>query len=201
MQQPACGSCRKVLAGTVVAVCGTCELITYCGDECAQYDWVIHEKEHTPPDQSTADLVLPPRVWIGGAEALADLDAMKIDAVVTAVHVDRLSECIIQKHVGPNRAHLRISLHDDPGAPIELYFEQVADFIDAHVRAGHNVLIHCYAGISRSVTLVIAYMLLKLGYRTVAQALDKIRQARPEAGPNSGFMAKLKRLENKKNNQ
>ncbi len=188
-----CGACHKQLLTRHVSVCGACQLVTYCGNECAQYDWIVHEKEHTPEGEQTANMVLP-NVWIGGAEALTDLDLMGIDAIVTVVHVDRLSECIVMKHVGENRDHMRVSIHDDKTEPIQLYFESVARFINSHVKMGQNVLVHCYAGMSRSVTLVIAYMIIYLKYDNVDAALARIKVARPIAHPNSGFMAKLKEL-------
>jgi protein-tyrosine phosphatase len=44
-------------------------------------------------------------------------------------------------------------------------------------------LVHCAAGISRSVCLVVAY-LIKVHKMTPEAALAKIREKRPWAGPN-----------------
>lgn len=48
-----------------------------------------------------------------------------------------------------------------------------------------NVLVHCYAGISRSATVVIAYLMKKrdIGHR---QAMSLVSQYRPQINPNSG---------------
>ena len=65
------------------------------------------------------------------------------------------------------------------------------------------VLVHCAMGKSRSVTAVIAYLLWKHPYRfgkadpttaaqqVVAQALQWVRETRPVAEPNDGFMRQL----------
>jgi protein-tyrosine phosphatase len=60
---------------------------------------------------------------------------------------------------------------------MEPYLDQAADYIDKHLRIT-NVLVHCMAGVSRSVTLVTAYL---MKYRSMAlqDALNYVRSRRP----------------------
>lgn len=53
------------------------------------------------------------------------------------------------------------------------------------------VLVHCKAGISRSPSVVVGYLLHKDPTQTVAEALAKVQLARPIASPNEGFVAQL----------
>lgn len=53
------------------------------------------------------------------------------------------------------------------------------------------VLVHCAMGRSRSVTILIAYLLRQYPSLTPAIALAQIQQTRPFAEPNDGFMAQL----------
>lgn len=46
-------------------------------------------------------------------------------------------------------------------------------------------------GKSRSVTIAIAYLLRQYPHHTVSSALELIRESRPIAEPNEGFMAQL----------
>ena len=46
-------------------------------------------------------------------------------------------------------------------------------------------------GKSRSVTITTAYLLRQYSHHTVSSALSLIRQSRPMAEPNDGFMAQL----------
>jgi dual specificity phosphatase 12 len=46
-------------------------------------------------------------------------------------------------------------------------------------------------GKSRSVTIMMAYLLRQYPHHTVASALSLIRESRPIAEPNDGFMAQL----------
>ncbi|KAL7251881.1 hypothetical protein ACSBR1_013684 [Camellia fascicularis] len=61
-------------------------------------------------------------------------------------------------------------------------------------RTGGGVLVHCFVGRSRSVTIVVAY-LMKKHNMSVSEALDLVRSKRPMASPNSGFMLQLQNYE------
>ncbi|KJH41485.1 dual specificity phosphatase, catalytic domain protein [Dictyocaulus viviparus] len=63
-------------------------------------------------------------------------------------------------------------------------------YINDAVQCNGNVLIHCEAGVSRSVTVVSAYIMQKLKL-TVEEAIDIVKKSRPLACPNSGFFRQL----------
>ena len=54
-----------------------------------------------------------------------------------------------------------------------------------------NVLVHCRAGISRSATLVLAFLMKSRRWR-MKRALEHLRACRPIVKPNEGFMEQLK---------
>jgi protein-tyrosine phosphatase len=58
-------------------------------------------------------------------------------------------------------------------------------------RSNSNVLVHCHAGISRSVSIVIYYIMKKYK-KTYDEALILIRRNRPIANPNPHFAEQLK---------
>lgn len=84
----------------------------------------------------------------------------------------------------------RLTADDEPQEPIGRFFSQMVVVIGAAVAAGESVLIHCAAGMSRSVSLVAAYLIAAQGL-TPAEAVAAIKKARPIAGPNRGFMEQL----------
>lgn len=55
----------------------------------------------------------------------------------------------------------------------------------------NNILVHCLAGVSRSPTVVTAYLMATLKLRWKA-ALAIIKQTRPFVNPNPGFISQLK---------
>lgn len=55
-------------------------------------------------------------------------------------------------------------------------------------------MVHCLEGISRSVTLVLAYRIVKEEI-SLGMAFAEIKVVRPEAEPNTGFLRELRELE------
>ena len=86
--------------------------------------------------------------------------------------------------------YLRITIADFEGENIEKYFEDCIKFIDS---AQTPVLVHCHAGVSRSPTIVAAYLMRKFSIGA-AQALDFVKQRRPMVDINKGFYEQLLRF-------
>ncbi len=187
--------CSTCLHPDSTNVCGRCQLRVYCGNACARLDYITHDaEEHCPDGANVADRVLE-HVWIGGIEALSDAALMShVGAVVSAIVPRDKDELVLLRDKVGTRAHYMVPVWDDPQARIEAHWPGAAAFIDGHVRAGRDVLVHCHAGISRSVSTVIYYMMTKLEgeYASPEAALEHIRKARCIAGPNEGFMEKLR---------
>ncbi|CAH8261563.1 unnamed protein product [Arabidopsis lyrata] len=83
---------------------------------------------------------------------------------------------------------------DKEDTNLEMYFDECVDFIDEAKRQGGSVLVHCFVGKSRSVTIVVAYLMKKHGM-TLSQALQHVKSKRPVASPNAGFIRQLQDLE------
>ncbi len=60
--------------------------------------------------------------------------------------------------------HLVIDARDNVNQGLSTYFDQTFEFIDKHLETT-NVFVHCLAGISRSSTVVIAYLMRKFRWR------------------------------------
>ena len=87
-----------------------------------------------------------------------------------------------------------LELPDKRSEDITQYFEDTATYIHDVVSQGKEVLVHCRAGKSRSVAIVMSY-LMKYQNLTVDEALGLIRKTRENVLPNSGFMTQLREYE------
>ena len=101
--------------------------------------------------------------------------------------------------------YYKIELDDDPkdAHVMKQHFNKVIEFIDNALSLKSNrVLVHCHAGISRSSTVVIAY-LMKTKQMTFNDAEKFVHSKRPQIRPNMAFKQKLKEFEQQllKNNQ
>ena len=54
-----------------------------------------------------------------------------------------------------------IAVNDHEWVEIDDYFDECIDFIDQAIEGGGKVFVHCMCGVSRSVTLVAAYLIYK----------------------------------------
>ncbi|XP_070688745.1 dual specificity protein phosphatase 22-B-like [Pempheris klunzingeri] len=91
--------------------------------------------------------------------------------------------------------YLCISAADHSKQNLIQYFRDSIMFIHESRLKGEGCLVHCVAGVSRSVTLVVAYIMTVTG-RGWVEALAAVRAARPCAGPNLGFLRQLEEFEN-----
>jgi len=66
----------------------------------------------------------------------------------------------------------------DLTAPRQEELDGAADFIDAQIREGHPVAVHCAAGLGRAGTVLACYLVKHKGY-TAEQAIGEIREKRP----------------------
>lgn len=93
-------------------------------------------------------------------------------------------------------AYLNIAVRDSVAAHISTHFKDVTNFIDsARTKFGARarVLLHCQAGVSRSVTLAIAYLMISRGM-TLDDAWEWVKGRRNQAHPNVGFARQLLRF-------
>lgn len=88
--------------------------------------------------------------------------------------------------------HLKVCLDDASSSSLVDVLPECLGFIEESVRAGQNVLIHCFQGKSRSVSVMAAYLIKTEGL-TFLEAIDDIRVRRPVACPNIGFALQLNR--------
>ncbi|KAG6810854.1 hypothetical protein H0H92_010069 [Tricholoma furcatifolium] len=111
-----------------------------------------------------------------------------ISAVSGSVHIP--SPAALYPHPQPRHLHVRIE--DSPFVELAAHLPMTTQWIrDAYLsNPDARILVHCHEGISRSVSVVAAFLIATYGW-TVPEALQYIKQKRRVADPNFGFIAQL----------
>ena len=75
--------------------------------------------------------------------------------------------------------YLHIKMSDKPTFDLNLHLDCALEFIQNALNNDGRVLVHCYAGISRSASIVVAY-LIRYNSLTLAEALSLCKQKRTQ---------------------
>ncbi|XP_029998787.1 dual specificity protein phosphatase 26-like [Sphaeramia orbicularis] len=142
---------------------------------------------------SHADEVWP-RLYIGdqhSAENRADLSVHQITHILNAAHSKHRGKPDI--YVDMMISYMGIDARDCCDFDMSVNFQPAADFIHSALSRGGTVLVHCHVGVSRSATLVLAYLMLKQ-HLTLVEAICAVKENRGII-PNRGFLRQLIKLD------
>ncbi|XP_019598740.2 dual specificity protein phosphatase 26 isoform X1 [Rhinolophus sinicus] len=99
-----------------------------------------------------------------------------------------------ESYEGLGIRYLGVEAHDSPAFDMSIHFQTAADFIHrALSQPGGKILVHCAVGVSRSATLVLAYLML-YHHLTLVEAIKKVKDHRGII-PNRGFLRQLLALD------
>jgi protein-tyrosine phosphatase len=99
--------------------------------------------------------IVPGKLYLGGVYDAADrkqIDKFKIEAIVNVAS--------FQGQPTHGKVHRTIHLHDGPGNE-QKDFDNAVELLESFQNAGLCTLVHCHAGVSRSPTVVAAYLAKK----------------------------------------
>ncbi|KAI0093701.1 protein-tyrosine phosphatase-like protein [Irpex rosettiformis] len=137
--------------------------------------------------RNAASLILP-RLYLSSyttATNAAELEAIGITHIISVMD-------FTPKPCPPHIKRLHVKLEDTFSADILRHLEGTTEFIRYALQENESnkVLVHCIMGISRSTTVVCAYLIAS-NRMTAQDALEFVVKQRSIASPNSGFRAQL----------
>jgi len=130
-----------------------------------------------------------PGLWIGSA-ASARHPARLVRGGVDCV-VDLREEGADVGHWPPEVVVRHVPLVDH-GTPTVAELRDAAATVSTLVSEGHEVLVHCHAGIERT-PMVVCAALVMLGW-SLRDAYQRVLEVRPEAAPTDAQLAVLRAL-------
>ena len=141
------------------------------------------------------DQILNDRLFLG------DYNHATRKEVVKNLKITHIVNCTqhpneFEKDQELNIKYFQIPLYDEDHQCIGLYFEEAIEFIDNAMKDDDKniVFIHCAAGVSRSSTITIVY-LMKCHSMSFDVALQFVQERRSCVNPNEGFRFQLRYFE------
>ncbi|KAG2379424.1 hypothetical protein C9374_006541 [Naegleria lovaniensis] len=131
------------------------------------------------------------QLWLG------DIDDAFNDQGLKEHNISHIVTCVKSlEPIYPEKGYQYLNLHlyDEEDQNIVEMFGVSFDFIDNAIKSGHNVLVHCMKGKSRSASILIAYLMKKNSW-TFEYALNFVKSKRTIVQPNAGFERQLLQLE------
>ncbi|KAI0761117.1 protein-tyrosine phosphatase-like protein [Irpex lacteus] len=126
-----------------------------------------------------------PGLWLGSLENAQDTESLKQKNIHSILTVMRGTVNIKETFT-----RLQIDLDDTDEEDILKHFVTCIAFIQAELDKGRGVLVHCFAGISRSASIVAAYLMYSRELNPT-DALNLIKESRSQIYPNPGFLKQL----------
>ncbi|XP_052235802.1 dual specificity protein phosphatase 12-like isoform X2 [Dreissena polymorpha] len=132
-------------------------------------------------------------LYLGDFTAGTDTELLKEHGITHILTVD-MTQHYLPCNPG-TEDHMFVNCMDLPSADLLSRFDECFKFVDNALKSpGNRLLIHCFAGVSRSATVMIAYLMYRDGM-CLDEAYGTVKEMRPIIKPNPGFMEQLELFE------
>lgn len=132
-----------------------------------------------------------PHVLIGNQRDAADLERLKELGVT---HIINVTSQLPLHFEEDGIVYKRLPASDNGSQNLKQYFQEAIEFIDGVRDVNGRVLVHCQAGVSRSPTIVIAYLMAR-SHKNLTEAFAYVKDRRSIVAPNLNFMGQLLEFE------
>ncbi|NXT17685.1 DUS4 phosphatase, partial [Syrrhaptes paradoxus] len=144
----------------------------------------------TPLHDQGGPVEILPFLYLGSAYHAARRDMLDALGITALLNVS--SDC--PNHFEGHYQYKCIPVEDNHKAEISSWFMEAIEYIDSVKECCGRVLVHCQAGISRSATICLAYLMMKKRVK-LEEAFEFVKQRRSIISPNFSFMGQLLQFE------
>ncbi|XP_066969459.1 dual specificity protein phosphatase 7-like [Macrobrachium rosenbergii] len=142
----------------------------------------------TPLDDLGFPVEILPHLYLGNAKNSGDRDALNRHKIRYIINVTPNLPNVFEEC--GNYKYMQIPIADHWSQNLASFFPKAIQFIEEAREAGVGVLVHCLAGISRSVTITVAYLMYKKKLN-LEEAYEYVRVKKANIAPNFNFMGQL----------
>ncbi|XP_063428262.1 dual specificity protein phosphatase 10-like [Mytilus trossulus] len=141
-------------------------------------------------ETATASEILP-FLYLGNERDASNLQRLR---ELNISHILNITSNIPKYFENQGIKYKRLPASDSGCQNLRQYFDEAIQFIDEARADGGKILVHCQAGVSRSATATIAYI-LKHSKMNVMEAYRHVKNKRVIIAPNFNFMGQLMEFE------
>lgn len=145
------------------------------------------------PISSTGPTRILPHLYLGCQRDVLSRDLMQQNDIA---YVLNASNTCPKPDFIPDSHFLRVPVNDSFCEKILPWLDRSVEFIEKAKASNARVLVHCLAGISRSATIAIAYIMKRMDM-TLDEAYRFVKEKRPTISPNFNFLGQLLDFEKK----
>lgn len=141
-----------------------------------------------PSNQPAFPVQILPYLYLGCAKDSTNLDVLSKYDIKYILNVTPNLPNMFE-HDGEFK-YKQIPISDHWSQNLSQFFPEAISFIDEARTQKCGILVHCLAGISRSVTVTVAYLMQKLNL-SLNDAYDFVKRKKSNISPNFNFMGQL----------
>uniref|UniRef100_A0A3P9H4E8 Dual specificity phosphatase 16 n=1 Tax=Oryzias latipes TaxID=8090 RepID=A0A3P9H4E8_ORYLA len=145
------------------------------------------------PISSTGPTRILPHLYLGCQRDVLNTDLMRENDIA---YVLNASNTCPKPDFIPESHFLRVPVNDSFCEKILPWLDRSVEFIERAKASNGRVLVHCLAGISRSATIAIAYIMKRMDL-SLDEAYRFVKEKRPTISPNFNFLGQLLDFEKK----
>ncbi|XP_017575166.1 dual specificity protein phosphatase 2 [Pygocentrus nattereri] len=162
-----------------------------CGSPTAVSDPETICSTKTTPLYDQGDPVeILPFLFLGSAHHSSRRETLERCGITAVLNVSSSCPNLFEQEL----QYMTLRVEDSLAADIRVLFPEAIRFIDSVKESGGRVLVHCQAGISRSATICLAYLIHARRVR-LDEAFDFVKRRRQVISPNLAFMGQLLQFE------
>ena len=142
---------------------------------------------HIPLVPSSVAGGLKGELYLSGKNVLRQYKELKLNHIISMNDVEQIH---VDEYQVKHELHPVDDLNNEPAKrKLAEILDSVVDSIHQSLQAGNKVCVHCACGVSRSATVVAAYL---AKYHNQLDPITYLRLYRPVVDPNPSFIALLK---------
>lgn len=144
--------------------------------------------DSSPNSKDFAPFEILPHLYLGCRKVATHLENLKEARITRILNVT--SSVPNQFEHLKGFSYRQIAVEDSHDVNMLQHLPEAFSFIEDAKANSEKVLVHCHAGMSRSVTVILAYLMKNYGH-TLDSAYEFVKERKSDISPNFSFMGQL----------